>query len=148
MFREVLRNKISKVCFCFCSTVRNSEHFSLARNGSERNSESFCSAEQPGFHQIPPIVPSIPSSAEQIFLSEIANHTQTLARTTGKAYNKEPDSFASHLATVAGQPTSHDFSLHILSRLSIKEQKLPLTQRRNGEGKMTEDLLFGSPKSY
>ncbi len=41
LFREMLRNKILKVCFYYCSTERNSELFSLQRNGSERNSESF-----------------------------------------------------------------------------------------------------------
>ncbi len=73
IFREMLRNKITKVCFYFCYTewnselfsllrigsewssesllplcsrVRNSKHFSLLRNDSERNSEVFCLAEQ------------------------------------------------------------------------------------------------------
>ncbi len=41
LFCKILRNKNSKVCFYFCSTVRNSEHFSLPRNGSEQSSESF-----------------------------------------------------------------------------------------------------------
>ncbi len=75
-FSEMLWNKISKICFYFCSTERNSELFSLLLNGSERisrvwlyffsrvrNSEHFslprngsngiprvlCSAEQPEF---------------------------------------------------------------------------------------------------
>jgi hypothetical protein len=39
--RGIVRNKIPRVCFYFCSTVQNSGHFSLPRNGSERNSESF-----------------------------------------------------------------------------------------------------------
>ncbi len=42
---------IPRACFYFCSTVRNSELFSLTRKGSERNSESFCSAEQPEFRR-------------------------------------------------------------------------------------------------
>jgi hypothetical protein len=37
--------------------------FSLPRMGSERNSEIFCSAEQPEFRRKKPFVPSIPSSA-------------------------------------------------------------------------------------
>ncbi len=39
-FREMLWNKILKVCFYFCSTERNSTLFSLPWNGSERNFES------------------------------------------------------------------------------------------------------------
>ncbi len=84
--------KFRKAYFYFCSTERNSELFSLPRNGSERNSESFASifvpqygipsiflflgmvrngisrvlrsAEQPEFRRNKPIVPPIPSSAE------------------------------------------------------------------------------------
>ncbi len=41
LFREMLRNKISKGCFYYCSTARDSEHFSLPRKGSEGNSQSF-----------------------------------------------------------------------------------------------------------
>jgi hypothetical protein len=41
LFRGMIRNGIPRVCLNFCSTVQNSEHFSLPRNGSERNSESF-----------------------------------------------------------------------------------------------------------
>jgi hypothetical protein len=37
----VFRNGIPSICFYFCSTERNSELFSLPRNGSERNSESL-----------------------------------------------------------------------------------------------------------
>jgi hypothetical protein len=40
-FRVLIRNGIPRVCFNICSTVQNSGHFSLTRNGSERNSESF-----------------------------------------------------------------------------------------------------------
>ncbi len=40
-FCKMLRNKISKVCFYFCSTVRNFEDYFLPRNGSEQNSKSF-----------------------------------------------------------------------------------------------------------
>jgi hypothetical protein len=78
--------------FYFCSTEWNSELFSLPRNGSERNSESYASifvpryripsiflflgmvrngiprvlhsAEQPEFRRNKLIVPPIPSSAE------------------------------------------------------------------------------------
>ncbi len=35
-FSEMLWNKISKICFYFCSTERNSELFSLLLRGSER----------------------------------------------------------------------------------------------------------------
>ena len=45
LFRRMVRNGIPRVCFYICSTERNSELFSLPRNGSERNSESlllFC----------------------------------------------------------------------------------------------------------
>ncbi len=38
--------------------------FFLPRKGSERNSEIFCSAEQPEFRRKEPFVPCIPSSAE------------------------------------------------------------------------------------
>jgi hypothetical protein len=47
LFRGRVRNGIPRVCFNFCSTERNSELFSIPRKGSERNSVSFCSAEQP-----------------------------------------------------------------------------------------------------
>ncbi len=30
-----------RICFYFCSTVQDSEHYSLPRNGSELNSKSF-----------------------------------------------------------------------------------------------------------
>jgi hypothetical protein len=83
---------VPKVYYYPCSTERNSELFSLRRNGSERNSESFASilfhgtefraffssaewvrngiprflhsAEQAEFRRNKPIFPSIPSSAE------------------------------------------------------------------------------------
>jgi hypothetical protein len=51
LFRRRVRNRIMGVCFYFCSTERNSELFSLPRKGSERNSEIFCSAEQPEFRR-------------------------------------------------------------------------------------------------
>jgi hypothetical protein len=38
----MIRNKISNVCFYFCSTERSSKLFSLPRNGSKRNFY-FCS---------------------------------------------------------------------------------------------------------
>jgi hypothetical protein len=41
LFHRMVQNGIPRVCFYFCSRVRNSEHFSLPRHGSERNSESF-----------------------------------------------------------------------------------------------------------
>ena len=51
LFRRRVRNRIMGVCFYFCSTEQNSELFSLPRKGSERNSEIFCSAEQPEFRR-------------------------------------------------------------------------------------------------
>ncbi len=51
LFRRRVRNRIMGVCFYFCSTERNSDIFSLPRKGSERNSEFFCSAEQPEFRR-------------------------------------------------------------------------------------------------
>jgi hypothetical protein len=51
LFRRRVRNIILGVCFYFCSTERDSELFSLPRKGSERNSEFFCSAEQPEFRR-------------------------------------------------------------------------------------------------
>ena len=51
LFRRMVRNRIMGVCFYFCSTERNSELFPLPRKGSERNSEIFCSAEQPEFRR-------------------------------------------------------------------------------------------------
>jgi hypothetical protein len=73
LFRGMVRNIIPKVCFYFCSTVENSEHFSLPRNGSELNSESFLFR---GTAEIPPeqtncSVYSVFRGV--IFLSEIAN---------------------------------------------------------------------------
>jgi hypothetical protein len=50
-FRRMVRNRIMGVCFYFCSTEWNSELFPLPRKGSERNSEIFCSAEQPEFRR-------------------------------------------------------------------------------------------------
>jgi hypothetical protein len=41
LFRGLVRNRIPRVCFYFCSTEQNSELFSLPRNGSEQNSESL-----------------------------------------------------------------------------------------------------------
>jgi hypothetical protein len=41
LFRGMIRNRIPRVSFYFCSTERNSELFSLPRKGSERNSESM-----------------------------------------------------------------------------------------------------------
>ncbi len=41
LFSGMVWNRIPSVCFYFCSTVRNSKHFSPLRSGSERNSESF-----------------------------------------------------------------------------------------------------------
>ena len=51
LFRRRVRNRIMGFCFYFCTTERNSELFSLPRKGSERNSEIFCSAEQPEFRR-------------------------------------------------------------------------------------------------
>jgi hypothetical protein len=51
LFRRRVRNKIMGVCFYFCSTERYSKLFSLPRKGLERNSEIFCSAEQPEFRR-------------------------------------------------------------------------------------------------
>ncbi len=41
--RMHVRNGFQRVCFFLlhCTVVHNSEHFSLPRNGSERNSENF-----------------------------------------------------------------------------------------------------------
>jgi hypothetical protein len=41
LFRGMVWNRNQRVCFYFCSTERNSELFSLPRNGSERNHESL-----------------------------------------------------------------------------------------------------------
>jgi hypothetical protein len=52
LLRGIVRNGIPRVSF-FCSKVMNSEHFSLPRNGSERNSESLlllCSTVQNSEH--------------------------------------------------------------------------------------------------
>jgi hypothetical protein len=51
LFCRRVRNRIMGVCFYFCSSERNSELFSLLRMGLERNSEIFCSAEQPEFRR-------------------------------------------------------------------------------------------------
>ncbi len=51
LFRWRLRKGIPRVCFYFCLAERNSEIFSLPQRGSERNSEKFCSAEQPEFRR-------------------------------------------------------------------------------------------------
>ena len=67
LFRWRVWKAFLRVCLYICSTERNSELFSLPRKGSERNSESFCSGEQPEFRRKLPFVPSIPSSAELFF---------------------------------------------------------------------------------
>ncbi len=70
---EMFCDKIPKVCFYFCSMVQNSEHFSLPRNCSERNSESY---QFRGTAGIPPeqTNSSVYSDFHGIiFLSEIAN---------------------------------------------------------------------------
>ncbi len=61
-----------RVCFYFCSTVQNSEHFSPLQKGLEQNSESFLFRGAAG---IPPeqINCSLYSVFRWIFLSEIAN---------------------------------------------------------------------------
>jgi hypothetical protein len=51
LFRRRVRNRIMGFSFYFFTTERNSELFSLPRKGSERNSEIFCSAEQPEFRR-------------------------------------------------------------------------------------------------
>ncbi len=51
LFRRRVWNRIMGVCFYFYSAERNSELFFLSREGSERNSEIFCSAEQPKFRR-------------------------------------------------------------------------------------------------
>jgi hypothetical protein len=73
LFRWMVWNRIPSVCFYFCSTDPNSELFSLPRNGSERNSESFLFR---GTAAIPPEETncSVYSVFRGIiFLSEIAN---------------------------------------------------------------------------
>jgi hypothetical protein len=40
-FHEMLHNKIPTGCIYFCSTVQNSDLFSLRRNGSEQNFKSL-----------------------------------------------------------------------------------------------------------
>ncbi len=50
LFRWRVWKGILRVCFYFCFHGRNPELFSLLQKGSERNSEVFCSAEQPEFH--------------------------------------------------------------------------------------------------
>ncbi len=67
LFRGRVRNGIPRIFIYFGSTERNSELCSLPRKGSERNSEIFCSAEEPEFRRKWPFVPTIPSSAELFF---------------------------------------------------------------------------------
>jgi hypothetical protein len=40
-YRRIVPNRMLRVFFYFCSTVWNSEHFSIPRNGMEQNSKSF-----------------------------------------------------------------------------------------------------------
>jgi hypothetical protein len=42
LFRGMVRNEIPRVLLQFCSTVRNSEHFSLPRNGFGTEFRDFC----------------------------------------------------------------------------------------------------------
>ncbi len=77
LWRGKVQNGIPRVCFNFCSTVRNSEHFFLFReivwNGILR---VFYSVEQPEFCRNKPFVSSIPSTAELFF---VGNSQPTLA---------------------------------------------------------------------
>ncbi len=41
LFHGTVRNRIPRNCFYFCCTAQNFEHFSLPRNGLERNSETY-----------------------------------------------------------------------------------------------------------
>ncbi len=73
LFRGIVWNRIPIVCFYFCSTLQNSQHFSPVRCGSEQNSESFLFRGTAG---IPPeqtncFVNSV--FLGKIFLSEIVN---------------------------------------------------------------------------
>jgi hypothetical protein len=79
LFRGMVQNEITRVCFYFCSMVQNSEHFSPLWNGSDGIPRVFCSAEQPEFRRYKPIVPSFPSSAEYFFCRKLP----TLDRTGG-----------------------------------------------------------------
>jgi len=79
LFRGLVRNEISRVCFNFCSAERNSEHFSLPRNCSERNSAEFLFFGIAG-------IPSEWTNCSvysvfrgMIFLSQIANPTYFMA---------------------------------------------------------------------
>jgi hypothetical protein len=77
LFRGMVQNGILRICFYFCSTVQNSEHFSPLRNGSERNSESFLSCE------IARILPELNRCSVRIprnnFFVEIANTIHVMA---------------------------------------------------------------------
>jgi hypothetical protein len=75
-FAGVFGREFREISSIFCSTEQNSEFFSLPRKGSERNSEIFCSAEQPEFRRKEPFVPSIPRFAELFFCRKFP----TLAR--------------------------------------------------------------------
>jgi hypothetical protein len=73
LFRGMFQNGISRVCFYFCSMVKNSEHSSPLWNGSERNSESFLFRGTAG---IPPEQTNCAVYSDFrgiIFSSEIAN---------------------------------------------------------------------------
>jgi hypothetical protein len=84
LFRRRVRNRITGVCFYFCSTERNTELFSLPRKGSERNSETtgipseitICS-DFSVFHGI-------------IFLSEISNPIHEFPVSSRDVTNQTP----------------------------------------------------------
>jgi hypothetical protein len=73
LFRRRVWNRIMWVCFNFWFTERNSELFSLPRKGSERNSEIFCSAEQPELLSEITICSVYSVFRRIFFLSEIPN---------------------------------------------------------------------------
>ncbi len=66
----MVRNRVSRVCFYFCSMVQNSEHFSPLPNGLEWNSESFLFRGTAGISN----KPIVPSSAEKIFCRKLPTH--------------------------------------------------------------------------
>jgi hypothetical protein len=98
LFRGMVRNKILRVCFYFHSTVENSEHFSLPRNGSERNSESFLFRGTAG---IPPEQTNCSGYSVFrgiFFLSEIANPSLPWIRfNTSSALEAHPGAVEAHI---------------------------------------------------
>ncbi len=105
LFRVIVRNGIPRVCFYFCSMVQNSLHFSLPRNGSEQNSESFLFCWTAGIPSEQTIYFVYSIFRGIIFLSEIPNPSQNIINPQHKC--NSTNIFRDQQNAVAMEPLNH-----------------------------------------